>query len=195
MPTAPRPQRALAGRAVGRLCAPPWPATPRTAGSGAPTCSGGSRASVVGLPTLQGWDLRGGPRVTPISECSKLLARPPSSSRAARFGVGDRGARDSQAAPVPAERLCPGDQLYSNCASACPPSCSAGDEGAEGSCREECVSGCECPPRLYPDCILCVPAARCPCFQRRRRHAPGDTVRQWCNPWWVRGPCRSSCCG
>ncbi|XP_045352374.1 SCO-spondin-like [Leopardus geoffroyi] len=80
------------------------------------------------------------------------------------------------------ERLCPGGQLYSDCASACPPSCSAVGEGGEGSCQEACVSGCECPPGLFWDGALCVPAARCPCYHRRQRYAPGDTVRQLCNP-------------
>lgn len=109
------------------------------------------------------------------------------------FGLQARGfwreeedPRTSQPTPVPTERLCPGGQLYSDCTSACPPSCSAVGEGGEGSCREACVSGCECPPGLFWDGALCVPAARCPCYHRRRRYAPGDTVRQLCNPWWVR---------
>lgn len=79
--------------------------------------------------------------------------------------------------------------MYVDCASACPPSCSAVGEGAEGSCREGCVSGCECPPGLFWDGALCVPASRCPCYHRRQRYAPGDVVRQLCNPWWVRRPC------
>ncbi|XP_037691794.1 SCO-spondin-like [Choloepus didactylus] len=99
------------------------------------------------------------------------------------------------------ERLCLGGQLYSDCVSSCPPSCSAVGEGGEGSCREECVSGCECPPGLYWDGALCVPAARCPCYHRRQRHAPGDTVYQLCNPcvcqdgrWHcAQAPCPAEC--
>ncbi|XP_004594559.2 SCO-spondin [Ochotona princeps] len=79
------------------------------------------------------------------------------------------------------ERLCPGGQLYSDCVSSCPRSCSAVGEAEEGSCREECVSGCECPAGLFWDGALCVPAARCPCYHRRQRYGPGDTVRQLCN--------------
>lgn len=90
--------------------------------------------------------------------------------------------------PVPTERLCPGAQLYSDCVSSCPPTCMAVGQGEEGSCREECVSGCECPPGLFWDGAQCVPAARCPCYHRRQRYAPGDTVRQLCNLWWVLGP-------
>ncbi|KAG8508993.1 LOW QUALITY PROTEIN: SCO-spondin, partial [Galemys pyrenaicus] len=76
------------------------------------------------------------------------------------------------------ERPCPGGQQYSDCASACPPSCSAVGEVGAGPCGTECVSGCECPPGLFWDGALCVPAARCPCYHRRQRYAPGDTVRQ-----------------
>ncbi|XP_004430689.1 PREDICTED: SCO-spondin [Ceratotherium simum simum] len=99
------------------------------------------------------------------------------------------------------ERLCPGGQLYSDCASACPPSCSAVGAGGEGSCGEECVSGCECAPGLFWDGVLCVPAARCPCYHRHRRYSPGDTVRQLCNPCvcqdgrWLcaQAPCPAEC--
>ncbi|GAB1290783.1 SCO-spondin [Apodemus speciosus] len=80
------------------------------------------------------------------------------------------------------ERLCPGGQLYSDCVSSCPPSCSAVAQGEEGSCGNECVGGCECPAGLFWDGALCVPAAHCPCYHRRQRFAPGDTVNQQCNP-------------
>ncbi|KAM9077004.1 LOW QUALITY PROTEIN: SCO-spondin-like [Megaptera novaeangliae] len=86
------------------------------------------------------------------------------------------------------ERLCLGGRLCSDCASACPPSCSAVGEGGEGSCGEGCVSGCERPPGLFWDGALCVPAARWPCYHRRRRYDTGDTVRRLRSPRWVRGP-------
>nr|XP_044630662.1 SCO-spondin [Equus asinus] len=109
--------------------------------------------------------------------------------------------RASQPTRVPADRLCPGGQLYSDCASACPPSCAAAGAGGEGSCGEECVSGCECAPGLFWDGALCVPAARCPCYHRRQRYSPGDTVRQLCNPCvcqdgrWLcaQAPCPAEC--
>lgn len=190
-PTVLGPQRAVGGQSGWRLCAPPWPATPRTVRLGASRCAGGSPASAVGrLPA----------RLCPASGLPSLwnpgIDRGP--SRGSFFpGVGLRhwalaGGGEllgSYSPPLyPAERLCPGGQLYSDCASACPPSCSAVGEGREWSCGEECVSGCECPPGLFWDGALCVPAARCPCYRRRRRYEPGDTVRQLCNPWWVRGP-------
>ncbi|XP_055461492.1 SCO-spondin [Psammomys obesus] len=80
------------------------------------------------------------------------------------------------------EHPCPGGQLYSDCVSSCPPSCSAVAQGEEGPCGKECVSGCECPTGLFWDGALCVPAAHCPCYHRRQRYAPGDTVNQQCNP-------------
>ncbi|KAM9651443.1 SCO-spondin-like [Trichechus inunguis] len=99
------------------------------------------------------------------------------------------------------ERLCPGGQLYSDCVSSCPPSCSAVGEGGQGSCQEQCVSGCECPPGLYWDGTFCVPPAQCPCYHRRQRYAPGDTVHQLCNPcvcqdgrWHcAEAPCPAQC--
>ncbi|XP_078198084.1 SCO-spondin isoform X14 [Callithrix jacchus] len=80
------------------------------------------------------------------------------------------------------ERLCPGGQLYSECISLCPPSCETVGQGEEESCGEECVSGCECPRGLFWNGTLCVPAAQCPCYYRRQRYAPRDTVYQLCNP-------------
>ncbi|XP_074051346.1 SCO-spondin-like [Macrotis lagotis] len=80
------------------------------------------------------------------------------------------------------ERLCPGGQLYSDCMSSCPPSCGAVGEYEQGQCREGCVSGCECPPGLYRDNHLCVPAIHCPCYHHRQRYSPGNTVYQQCNP-------------
>lgn len=47
-PTVLGPQRAVGGQSGWRLCAPPWPATPRTVRLGASRCAGGSRASAVG---------------------------------------------------------------------------------------------------------------------------------------------------
>ncbi|XP_006887346.1 PREDICTED: SCO-spondin [Elephantulus edwardii] len=99
------------------------------------------------------------------------------------------------------EHRCPGGQLYSDCMSSCPPSCSAVGEGREASCREECVSGCECPPGLYWDGALCMSAAQCPCYHRRQRYAPGGIVYQQCNPcvcqdgrWHcAQAPCPAKC--
>uniref|UniRef100_H0VSR4 SCO-spondin n=1 Tax=Cavia porcellus TaxID=10141 RepID=H0VSR4_CAVPO len=99
------------------------------------------------------------------------------------------------------ERLCPGGQLYSDCISSCPASCSMVGQGEEGPCGEDCVSGCECPPGLFWDGTHCVPAASCPCYHRRQRYAPGDTVHQRCNPCVCQGgrwhcaqaPCPAEC--
>ncbi|XP_068939311.1 SCO-spondin-like [Petaurus breviceps papuanus] len=80
------------------------------------------------------------------------------------------------------ELLCPGGQLYSDCVSSCPPICGAVGEHEEGQCREGCVSGCECPPGLYRDNDLCVPAIDCPCYYHHQRYSPGSMVYQLCNP-------------
>lgn len=70
------PQWAVAERASRKLCAPPWPARPRTVPSRTSTCAGGSLASAVGLLpvsphlfTLRNWELSEGSPVA-ISECS-----------------------------------------------------------------------------------------------------------------------------
>ncbi|KAJ8782814.1 hypothetical protein J1605_009422 [Eschrichtius robustus] len=93
-----------------------------------------------------------------------------------------RGASTCAGGSPASARLCLGGRLCSDCASACPPSCSAVGEGGEGSCGEECVSGCECPPGLFWDGAPCVPSARWPCYHRRRRYDPGDTVRRLRSP-------------
>lgn len=128
----------------------------------------------------------------PLSEPCFLRAQSPPVALLAIFhGLQLCGAHGSpsQPTPVPPERLCPGGQLYPDCISSCPASCSMVGQGEEGPCGEDCVSGCECPPGLFWDGTHCVPAASCPCYHRRQRYAPGDTVHQRCNPWWVLKPC------
>lgn len=166
------PQQAVARRSKWRLCVPPLPTMPRPVPGSTSMCTGGSLASVVHWVCL-----------------SQTRSLWPKGSLAVSHSL-----LDLQNQPlmgqffVPTERLCPGGQLYSDCISSCPPSCSAVAQGEEGSCGKECVSGCECPTGLFWDGALCVPAAHCPCYYRRRRYAPGDTVKQQCNPWWVFGP-------
>ncbi|MGH0153390.1 UNVERIFIED_CONTAM: hypothetical protein FKN15_041923 [Acipenser sinensis] len=50
-----------------------------------------------------------------------------------------------------------------------------------GHCRDECVSGCECPPGSYLEEGACVSEEDCPCYHRRSKYNPGDTIRQKCN--------------
>ncbi|XP_061570036.1 SCO-spondin [Cololabis saira] len=82
-------------------------------------------------------------------------------------------------------RVCPRGQVFSDCVSSCPPSCSspqpAGPSAGPGRCSEECVGGCECPPGLYLHQGACLQRDRCPCFHRRRSHRPGDTIQHRCN--------------
>ncbi|KAI5606502.1 SCO-spondin, partial [Silurus asotus] len=79
------------------------------------------------------------------------------------------------------ERVCPGGQLFSDCVSSCPPSCSLALPPASGQCREECVGGCECPPGLYLHDGQCLRREQCPCFHRRRIYQEGDTIKHRCN--------------
>ncbi|KAI4898140.1 hypothetical protein NFI96_015403, partial [Prochilodus magdalenae] len=79
------------------------------------------------------------------------------------------------------ERVCPGGQVFSDCVSSCPPSCSSARPPASGQCREECVGGCECPPGLYLHGGKCLRKDDCPCFHRRRTYQEGDTIKQKCN--------------
>ncbi|KAK3550976.1 hypothetical protein QTP70_011458 [Hemibagrus guttatus] len=79
------------------------------------------------------------------------------------------------------ERACPGGQLFSDCVSSCPPSCSSAPPPASGQCREECVGGCECPPGLYLHMGKCLRREHCPCFHRRRTYHEGDTIKHKCN--------------
>lgn len=86
---------------------------------------------------------------------------------------------------MPAERLCPGDQLYPDCPSACVPCCSRVGEGGEGTCGECLRSAIARPPGLFWDGAPCSACLSVSLLLRRQRYAPGDTVRQLCNPRWV----------
>ncbi|XP_014875306.1 SCO-spondin [Poecilia latipinna] len=82
-------------------------------------------------------------------------------------------------------RVCSRGQVFSDCVSSCPLSCSSphppGSAAAVGQCREECVGGCECPPDRYLYQGLCLKREDCPCFHRRRIHQPGDRIQMRCN--------------
>uniref|UniRef100_H9GNM8 SCO-spondin n=1 Tax=Anolis carolinensis TaxID=28377 RepID=H9GNM8_ANOCA len=99
------------------------------------------------------------------------------------------------------EKPCGQGQHYSDCVSSCPASCAAVGTAEEGHCREECVSGCECPPGLYLEQGACLPQSQCPCFHRRQKYAPGETLQQHCNRCTCRGgqwlcshdPCSGEC--
>ncbi|XP_063781355.1 SCO-spondin-like [Pseudophryne corroboree] len=79
------------------------------------------------------------------------------------------------------EKECLLGKQYSDCVSACPASCAAVGSYEDGQCRDECVSGCECPAGLYLEDGLCVSEENCPCYYRRRRFSPGETIQQRCN--------------
>uniref|UniRef100_A0A673GS76 TIL domain-containing protein n=1 Tax=Sinocyclocheilus rhinocerous TaxID=307959 RepID=A0A673GS76_9TELE len=82
-----------------------------------------------------------------------------------------------------AERVCPSGQVFSDCVSSCPPTCSSPRPPASGQCRDECVGGCECPPGLYLHAGQCLRRDDCPCFHRRHSYSAGDAIRQRCNTW------------
>ncbi|RXN17958.1 SCO-spondin [Labeo rohita] len=79
------------------------------------------------------------------------------------------------------ERVCPSGQVFSDCVSSCPPTCSSPRPPASGQCRDECVGGCECPPGLYLHAGQCLRRDDCPCFHRRQTYSAGDAIRQRCN--------------
>ncbi|KAF4095523.1 hypothetical protein G5714_023126 [Onychostoma macrolepis] len=79
------------------------------------------------------------------------------------------------------ERVCPSGQVFSDCVSSCPPTCSSPRPPASGQCRDECVGGCECPPGLYLHAGQCLRRDDCPCFHRRHSYSAGDAIRQRCN--------------
>uniref|UniRef100_A0A8C5GAP9 TIL domain-containing protein n=1 Tax=Gouania willdenowi TaxID=441366 RepID=A0A8C5GAP9_GOUWI len=80
-------------------------------------------------------------------------------------------------------RLCPRGQVFSDCVSSCPPTCSSLQPSMGGQCREECVGGCECPPGLYLHHGRCLTRDHCPCFHRRLTYQSGDRIQQRCNTW------------
>ncbi|KAM4705238.1 SCO-spondin-like [Rhinophrynus dorsalis] len=85
------------------------------------------------------------------------------------------------------EKRCPLGKQYSDCMSSCPASCAAVGSYEDGQCRDECVSGCECPAGLYLEDGACVREDECPCYHRRQKYSPGDTIKQRCNQCECRG--------
>ncbi|KAM9163493.1 LOW QUALITY PROTEIN: SCO-spondin-like [Pangshura tecta] len=85
------------------------------------------------------------------------------------------------------EKQCGQGKQYSDCVSSCPASCAAVGTGEEGHCRDECVSGCECPPGLYLEGGACVPESDCPCYHRRQKYSPGQSIQQRCNQCTCQG--------
>ncbi|KAM4677962.1 LOW QUALITY PROTEIN: SCO-spondin-like [Discoglossus pictus] len=79
------------------------------------------------------------------------------------------------------EKQCLMGKQYSDCVSSCPASCAAVGSYESGQCRDECVSGCECPSGLYLESGVCVKEVECPCYHRRKKYLPGDTIKQRCN--------------
>ncbi|MEQ2298605.1 hypothetical protein AMECASPLE_006961 [Ameca splendens] len=95
-------------------------------------------------------------------------------------------------------RVCPRGQVFSDCVSSCPPSCTSpqppGPAAAMGQCREECVGGCECPLGLYLHQGLCLKREDCPCFHRRRSYQPGNSIQMRCNTWAGQWECTGEKC-
>ncbi|XP_056407686.1 SCO-spondin-like [Hyla sarda] len=79
------------------------------------------------------------------------------------------------------EKECLMDKQYSDCVSACPASCASVGSYDDGQCRDECVSGCECPAGLYLENGRCMREEECPCYHRRQRYSPGEVIKQRCN--------------
>ncbi|XP_053322587.1 SCO-spondin-like [Spea bombifrons] len=85
------------------------------------------------------------------------------------------------------QKACLSGKRYSDCVSACPASCAAVGSYEDGQCRDECVGGCECPAGLYLEDGVCVKEEDCPCYHRRQKYLPGDTIKQRCNHCLCRG--------
>ncbi|TRY86466.1 hypothetical protein DNTS_025551, partial [Danionella cerebrum] len=84
-------------------------------------------------------------------------------------------------------RVCPNGQIFSDCVSSCPASCTSPHPPTSAQCREECVGGCECPPGLFLHSGRCLKRDECPCFHRRHSYSAGDQIRQRCNTCVCRG--------
>ncbi|KAM7174885.1 SCO-spondin-like [Macrochelys suwanniensis] len=91
---------------------------------------------------------------------------------------------------------CPGTQVFSDCANACPRACSDLRPGTE-CLREECQPGCACPPGQVLQEGACVPPEECRCSlvpapavpwasnlsqeERTREYPAGSTIHHQCN--------------
>nr|XP_014342845.1 PREDICTED: SCO-spondin [Latimeria chalumnae] len=85
------------------------------------------------------------------------------------------------------EKNCGNNKVYSDCISSCPVSCTAVGTSEEGHCRDECVSGCECPSGYYVERGFCMREEECPCYHRRQKYLPGQTIKQKCNQCICKG--------
>ncbi|XP_069066851.1 SCO-spondin-like [Pleurodeles waltl] len=83
--------------------------------------------------------------------------------------------------PVFCGKQCGSGKEYSDCLSSCPASCATVGTSEQGPCRDDCVSGCECPPGFYLEDGVCVNEVECPCYHRRQKYPPGAVTRQKCN--------------
>ncbi|XP_043922260.1 SCO-spondin-like [Protopterus annectens] len=79
------------------------------------------------------------------------------------------------------KKQCDRHKVYSDCVSTCPASCAAVETTEAQHCRDECVSGCECPPGFYLEHGDCVKREECPCYHRRQRYLSGQSINQKCN--------------
>ncbi|XP_066556499.1 mucin-5AC-like [Amia ocellicauda] len=79
------------------------------------------------------------------------------------------------------QRKCPQNQLYKECGSSCPATCS--NPSAAHICTKECRSGCFCPPGTVLDDITdkgCVPLLQCPCSHNGMAFSPGQSHSSAC---------------
>jgi len=93
---------------------------------------------------------------------------------------------------------CPVGQVYDNCGTSCPQTCS----GHEYNCEDRlCIDGCHCPEDSFLFDGECLKKTECPCQFGNTSYAPKTKIRRDCNQCvcargkWVctRNPCDGVC--
>lgn len=83
-------------------------------------------------------------------------------------------------------RECPAPLEYSECTSSCPRTCKTLYLVEPDECKM-CISGCQCPVGTFLQNGQCVKPDECMCEFNKKQYKHGDTIKQRCNLWWVKG--------
>jgi len=78
---------------------------------------------------------------------------------------------------------CPGNKVWSDCASECPKTCRNLLQVPSAYCQASQVGRCVCGPGEVEYGDSCIQATECPCLYDGKEHAAGSIRKFDCNTW------------